>query len=64
MMNDLPNAAAIERIERALARIERAGQARAFATHALDRRHDLLRVRMGEAIAALDAVIAREREQG
>ena len=59
-MTDGPHAAAIERIERALARIERAGQARAFATDSLGRRHDLLKARMGEAIVAIDALIAKE----
>ncbi len=60
-MTDQPPTAAIERIERALARIERAGQVRAFATDALDRRHALLKARMQDAIVALDAVIAREQ---
>ncbi len=61
-MNDGPQAAAIERIERALARIERAGQVRAFATDALGRRHAVLRVRMEEAVVALDALIAQEAD--
>ncbi|MBD8679003.1 hypothetical protein [Sphingomonas sp. CFBP 13720] len=52
--------AAIERIDRALARIERAAQANAFETHALVHRHDVLRTRMGEAITALDAVILHQ----
>ncbi|MEP9401134.1 hypothetical protein [Sphingomonas sp. VNH70] len=59
-MSEGPQAAAIERIERALARIERAGQVRAFATHALGRRHGVLKARMEEAIHALDALIAQE----
>ncbi len=55
-----PHTTAIERIERALGRIERAGQARAFATDSLERRHDLLKARMADAIVAIDALIAKE----
>ncbi|KQN40752.1 hypothetical protein ASG37_02945 [Sphingomonas sp. Leaf407] len=59
-MTDDPHTAAIERIERALARIERAGQVRAFATDSLERRHTMLKARMADAIVAIDALIARE----
>ena len=53
---------AIDRIDRALARIEAAATARTAANTALIRRHETLRTRMAEAVAALDAVIARESE--
>ncbi len=48
------------RIETALARIEAALAARTAAAEALARRHATLRARMGEAVAAIDALIARE----
>jgi hypothetical protein len=55
------------RIEEALARIERAAAARAYATERLARRHAKLRARIEEAVTSLDALIARETpgaEQG
>ncbi|MBO9713800.1 hypothetical protein [Sphingomonas sp.] len=48
------------RIEAALARIEAAASARAFAAERLAKRHQLLRDRIGVAIASLDALIAAE----
>lgn len=48
-----------ERIDAALARIERAIAARDRATTDLRQRHDSLRAKVGEAIAALDALGAR-----
>lgn len=59
-MADTPRHPAIDRIERAIARIEKAASARAFATDRALRRHAALRVRMQEAVTALDALIARE----
>ncbi|GGB34340.1 hypothetical protein GCM10011380_24740 [Sphingomonas metalli] len=50
---------AVERIERAIARIERAVLARAAEAESLARRHATLKTRMAEAVAALDEVIAR-----
>ena len=47
------------RIEAALTRIETALAARADDRAALTRRHAALKVRMAEAVAALDDVIAR-----
>ncbi len=57
-----PSTAALDRIDRALARIETAAAARDTNTAALVRRHETLRTRMAEAVSALDAVIARESE--
>jgi hypothetical protein len=58
---------AIYRIEAALARIERALDARdgtgarlAESFAALEERHDLLRARVGEIVGRLDALIAAE----
>ena len=48
-----------ERIDAALARIERAVQTRERSASDLKQRHDALRARVGEAIAALDALGAR-----
>ncbi|MBO9622828.1 MAG: hypothetical protein J7500_08955 [Sphingomonas sp.] len=48
------------RIEQALARIEAAAHARAYATERLARRHSVLRQRIEEAVTSLDALIARE----
>jgi len=48
------------RIETALARIEAAAIARAYATERLARRHALLRERIEDAVASLDTLIARE----
>ena len=59
-----PVPAALDRIERALARIEAAAAARDTARLALQRRHETLRTRMGEAIAAIDALIEREPADG
>lgn len=50
----------LERIERALARIEAAAQRRAFAADSIERRHERLRAKVTEAVTALDALIARE----
>ena len=36
------------------------GEARAFATDSLERRHAVLKARMADAIVAIDALIARE----
>ena len=49
-----------DRIEQALARIEAAASARAYSGARLARRHALLRQRMEEAVAAIDALIASE----
>jgi hypothetical protein len=49
-----------ERIEQALARIEAAAAARAYATARLATRHAKLRARIEEAVTSLDALIARE----
>lgn len=58
-MTDL-DGSEIDRIDRALARIERALRANRDANQALARRHSALKARMAEAIVALDEVIARE----
>jgi len=50
---------AVERIDRAIARIRAAIDARADHAEALVRRHAVLRSRMTDAVAALDDVIAR-----
>lgn len=55
-MADTPS----DRIERALARIETAAVARAYATERLARRHAVLRQRIEDAVASLDTLIARE----
>lgn len=49
-----------ERIELALARIEKAAAARAYASERLALRHQKLRARIEDAVASLDALIARE----
>jgi hypothetical protein len=49
-----------DRIEQALARIEAAATARAYAGARLARRHALLRQRMEEAVTAIDQLIAAE----
>jgi hypothetical protein len=61
-MADPDPTTALDRIDRALARIEAAAAARTAANTALTRRHETLRTRMAEAVAALDAVIARESD--
>ena len=55
----MADASPTDRIDAALARIERAVQARDRSTSELRQRHDALRARVGEAIAALDALGAR-----
>jgi hypothetical protein len=52
----------LDRIDRTLARIAAAAAAREASSAALVRRHEALRSRMAEAVAALDAVIARESD--
>lgn len=52
--------AVTDRIESALARIEAAAAARAYSNARLAKRHELLRERIVDAVAALDTVIARE----
>jgi hypothetical protein len=49
-----------DRIELALARIETAAAARAYATARLASRHTKLRARIEEAVSSLDVLIARE----
>jgi hypothetical protein len=51
-----------DRIEQALARIEAAANARAYANARLARRHAVLRARMEEAVEAIDALIASAAE--
>jgi len=50
---------ALDRIDRALARIDAALAARARASEEMVRRHAALRARMEEAVAALDEVMTR-----
>ncbi|GGA49963.1 hypothetical protein [Sphingomonas psychrolutea] len=52
---------ALDRIDRALARIEVAAALRDTSRARLIARHAALRSRMAEAIAALDAVLEREQ---
>ena len=52
---------ALDRIDRALARIEVAAALRDTSRARLIARHETLRSRMAEAIAALDAVLEREQ---
>ncbi|WP_294327039.1 hypothetical protein [uncultured Sphingomonas sp.] len=61
-MNDTPHGSAVVRIERALARIERAAEVGTHANRSLALRHAALRNRIGDAIGALDAVIAHEAD--
>ena len=51
---------AIERIERAVKRIEAAAHARAFAADRIARKHTALRERIEAAVTTLDQLIARE----
>lgn len=51
---------ALERIDSALARIETAAARGATSATTLRRRHDRLRMRVGDAIAGLDSLIAAE----
>ena len=53
---------ALDRIERAIARIEAAARVSQEDHHALADRHAALRARIGDAIESLDTLIARERE--
>ena len=53
---------AVDRIDAAIARIEAQSASRAEAADALTTRHAALKARMGEAVAALDDVIARESQ--
>ena len=56
----MPEAAdPIDRIHAAIQRIEAASDRRARASDALAERHTALRSRMGEAVAALDDLIAK-----
>lgn len=54
---------ALERIERALARIEAAAAKRAFDADALARRHVMLREKVEDAIEALDALIEKQASE-
>ena len=51
----------VERIDRAIARIEQTIRSRAAKEDALARRHAALKARMAEAVSALDDVISRGR---
>jgi hypothetical protein len=51
---------ALDRIERALARIEAAARKRAFDADALRRRHTALRTKVEAAIESLDSLIERQ----
>jgi hypothetical protein len=51
---------ALDRIDRALARITDAADRKAAATAALQLRHAALRARIGEALDALDVLIEEE----
>ncbi|MBX9859964.1 MAG: hypothetical protein K2Y20_10295 [Sphingomonas sp.] len=55
------NLSAAARIDRALTRIDTAVAVRTGAHQALARRHTALRARMGEAIEALDKLLADAR---
>lgn len=50
------------RIEAALARIEAAAAARAYATERLTHRHAALRDKIQDAVAALDTLIEQQAE--
>ena len=52
----MPDVSPTDRIDAALSRIERAIATRDRSTRELRRRHDALRGKVGEAIAALDAL--------
>ncbi len=58
-MADETPPAALDRIDRALARIDAALAARTRASEDMIRRHAALRARMEDAVAALDDVIAQ-----
>ena len=55
----MADASPTDRIDAALARIERALSARDRSAQDLKTRHESLRTRVGEAIAALDALGAK-----
>ncbi len=61
---DARDGGTLDRIDRAIARIELAAAARTAGNAALAQRHEALRTSMAEAIAALDAVIARPGGDG
>jgi hypothetical protein len=63
-MDDTDRHSAIDRIERAVERIEQASMARLQTADSLARRHAALRARMAEAVKALDELIAREDRKG
>ena len=52
-----------DRIEKALARIEAAAAARAYTVERLNHRHTALREKIEDAVASLDALIAREKAE-
>jgi hypothetical protein len=58
-MADETPPSALDRIDRALARIDAALAARTRASEEMIRRHAALRARMEDAVSALDDVIAR-----
>ncbi|WP_353204942.1 hypothetical protein [Sphingomonas sp.] len=60
-MSEPSRPTALDRIDRALARIEVAATLRDTSHARLIARHATLRSRMAEAIAALDAVLEREQ---
>jgi hypothetical protein len=60
MRNRIVMAEPTNRIEAALARIEAAATARAYATERLSRRHAVLREKIEAAVASLDTLVARE----
>jgi hypothetical protein len=60
MRNRFVMAEPTNRIEAALARIEAAATARAYATERLAHRHAVLREKIEAAIESLDTLIARE----
>ena len=59
-MSDASPPIAVDRIDRALARIDAAIAARDAGHARLIERHETLRSRMAEAVAALDALLERE----
>ena len=54
---------ALDRMERAIARIEPAAAKRAFDADALQRRHATLREKVEDAIEALDALIEKQASE-
>lgn len=61
MTNEAPSDA-VDRIDRALTRIEAAARQNQSTRIALRARHDALRHQVGDALAALDALIAADGE--